>query len=427
MIKLFGLTPFGISALSAFICTMAVSLVFCLGRILGLERTSALWAGTALFGLFIVERRMLQVRMENLTALFALAGLCLLLLGASSRSRPTAVALIFGAGLMFGVSLFCYYPQSPFLLPGIAGALMLLPRLRNLPALGAAITGTGVVLIVGAAWIWPHSDLFTRQVLAVGTSHYLSPRHSVEAFTELLGPFDTLRWLQTIEKWSVLLLSLIVLRRVPAPDVRAVAALATASSLPMFFYDNPPHVLAGMLGVLLVFVSAKFWRESIIGRFWLGIQMVLVAAAIVKLTMVGITGWVQRESRDYNLVAAELDKWVQPWYHTGISQEAWLALRARLPPANLHLLPYAPPSTENRPRVARNDAAPEYFDCLVLQRERLPALREVYPWLGPALDSGVFREVALIAPAFRPLPWARNMNYDLVVYLRRDHAPGLHP
>ena len=419
MIRLFGLTPFGITAQSPLVCTLIVVLVFLLGRAGGLPVNHSLWAGLALFGLLVVERRLMQVRMENLTAVSGLAGLALLLGIGEARSLSHNLIRAVAAGAVLGLGLFCYYPQSPFLVLAFAAGLAVLPHPRKL-LLGAALAaGTLPALAAGAAWILPHRDLFASQVLTVGMDHYVDPWKFFRAVTGLWDFSDWLRWTQGLEKWAVLILASIVCSLKPSPQVRLVAVMAVASSLPMFLFEAPPQVLAGILGVLLVFFLARSVPAVGWGRCLPLLPGLLVGAALLKFSLIGITALVQREGRDYAKVAAGLTALIPPTARVGISQEAWLALRATLPAANLHLLTYAPPSTENRPRVARTAAAADYYDCLVLQRNRLPALREVYPWLGPALDRGHFRTVRSIAPPFTHLPWAKNPNYDLVVYFRQ--------
>ncbi|HVT73103.1 MAG TPA: hypothetical protein VHD61_08200 [Lacunisphaera sp.] len=418
MIRVFGLTPFGVAAQSSLVCTLLFAATIALARISGLPWSRVLWVPVATFGLFTVERRLMQVRMENLTALFGVGMLCCLVL--LPRLRPGLPRGITGAaaGFLLGVGLLCYYPQSPFLLLAFAGAFAAAAREFDWPAAAGVAVGLFGPTLAAAIWILPHRDLFAQQVLASGLDRYVGFRHVLAPFRELIPMGDWLRWLQNLEKWALLILSGFAAFKGKQARTRQVAVAALASSLPMFAFVPSPQVLAGVLGGLLIFLLAEENALPARRRLYLT-GAALVALGLGKAGLVGITAWMQEGGRDYARIADPLRALVRPGQHVGITQEAWLALRPVIPDQDLHLLPYAVPSVDNRPVVARSAAAADYFDRLVLQRDRLPDLLRVYPWLADGLHRGQFVVIANIKPEFRPLPWARSPNYDLMVFARQ--------
>ncbi len=203
MLKIFGLTAFGIYAQSSLVATLMMATAYQLAHIMGLPTRKALFASCAIFGLFMVERRLVQVRMENLTALTALGYTCLILHSTVDRRVDWRVVC---AGLVAGIGLFCYYPQSPFLVLSCVGGMTLL----KLPRLAIFLAGVGLLVpaIAAAIWIAPHWDLFRKQILDAGTSDYWSATNLLVPFRRLTDVSAPANIAQQLEKWAALQLGI---------------------------------------------------------------------------------------------------------------------------------------------------------------------------------------------------------------------------
>lgn len=422
-LALFGLTPMGMMVQSPVVATALVAATYGLARGLGLARGRALAAAVGIFGALMIEHRLVQVRMENLTALAAVGAAALILRHRHRPDGPAQRAAWFVAGVMVGLGCISYYPQGPFLLLAAAGFVFLLRPAVGAAPVVAALAGAGVVAAGFASWIAPHWPLFRQQVLVAGAEHYFSFNTLARPFLNLGGAAPLVERVQQVEKWLVLVLGLATSLRGGNAELRALGAVALAGILPMFFYAQPLPVFAGVFSVVLVFHPAFPRPGAPLARLQPWLMGWLLLAAAGNLGLAAFTAWHQRAGRDYAAVAAGLRDTIPDNARVGMSQEAWLALRGRIPAANLHLLVYAEMTLGNRPRVTRDANAADYFDYLVLRRDQLAALARTYPWLQPALDAGRFQIVRKISPDFRPLPWARVPVYDLLVYRNfRPHS-----
>jgi len=423
-LKIFGVNAWGVNAQTSLVSTLVMVVAYGLGRVLSLSRAQALWASIAIFGLFSVERRLLVGRMENLTALSALVFALLLLRGArEDKSRRQMFEIASGLGL--GLGFFTYYPQSPFLALAAVVVLILQPR-RWFQCMTNVGLGALPVVVAGGLWILPHWHLFRSQVLEVGASHYASS-HVIWDCIKMLWHFSQLSyWVLHTERWAVLMFCLGCCCWVRDPRLRALSAMAAVLSLPMFAYTWSPNVVSAAPGVLCVIILFGLAPMVTIKPLAFGVaafQACLVCSACVKLALIGFSAYYQREGRDYQAVASALKESISGDGPVAIEQRAWLGLRERVPADRLHLLVGDVGATaEFTPQVVRRKDAEEYFRYLVLEKELIPFLCGLYPWLDRGIHSGRFQLVREIAPPFRPLPWARRPCYDLLVYERKDQA-----
>jgi hypothetical protein len=422
MLKLFGVNAWGVNAQTSLVASLVMVVAYGLGRALSLTRAKALWASVAIFGLFSVERRLLIGRMENLTALFALA-FALLLLRATREDKSRRQMIEIASGLVLGLSFFTYYPQSPFLALASGAAILVLHPRRWLQSATNVALGALPVVVAGALWILPHWQLFRRQVLELAASHYTSS-NVIWHCIKMLGNISQLSyWLLHTERWAALLFSVVCCCWVQDPQLRALSAMAAVLSLPMFAYTWSPNVVSAAPGVLCVITIFRLAQEITIKPLAVGVaalQSCLVFSACAKLALIGFSAFYQREGRDYKAIAAALKESIPGDEPVAIEQRAWLGLRERVPADRLHMLPHVSTTVDFAPAVACRNDADEYFRYLVLEKTVVPSLRGLYPWLDRGIHSGRFRLIREIAPPFRPLPWSHEPCYDLLVYARKD-------
>lgn len=414
--KVFGLNAFGLMVQSSLVATLIMAATYQLSRLLGFAPARALLVTCALFGLMTIERRLLQVRMENLTALCLLAFVVLWLRVQARDTLASARLAPFLSGLVLGIGLFCYYPQSPFLLLSAVGFLCFLrPSIRSLLALSVGLI---LPLLAGAIWILPHWELFQHQILSTGAERFFALGNLVRPFSNFVHAPAHVDRLILLEKWFVLGLGVSALWRGSTSVLRGFGWIIVIGSLPMFCFDPSPQVFPALFAVCLIFHPQFPVIIPIGGWLVTSARAALPATAGIKLSLIVLTGFYQFSGRDYDSIAVELRASVDPHATIGISQEAWLALRAEVAPENLHLLVHSYTTRGNLPRVATNPGAADYFDYLILRIDRFEAVAAVYPWIKPAIAAGKFRLVHTIAPPFRPLPWARTPIYNLAVYQR---------
>jgi hypothetical protein len=420
MMRLFGVTPFGICAQSSLVCSMIMLFVYLLCRSLGIESVRSLLASCSIFGLLIVNRSLTTVRMESLTALAVLIFAWLIINAADTSNihRQTLLAAI--AGLVMGTGLFCYYPHSPFFLLGCVAGLLTI-GFQNILKVGTAVfVGCLPIIIGGLIWILPHWGMFRQQVLEAGSKYYLSFANLMLSITDLLAVSNLLTWWQLIECWGVILLGLIVIICSTSVRLRMVAVMAAALALPMFCrFPNSRPAAAGVLGIVLLFGLQKETRSTRFS-FWLcTIQCALVAVGLLSLGMMAFTAYYQREGRDYSVVQASLRESVKVKGPVAISQRAWLGLRETIPAADLNFLVYASPAAlANMPVAAQRSDADDYFSYIVLEQDKIPLLKKLYPWIGRGIASGKFKLIKEVKPLFKPLPWAKERCYDLLIFER---------
>jgi hypothetical protein len=428
MMKVFGVTAFGIYAQSSLVCTLMMVVVYLLSRSLQLNRAASLLCSCAIFGVFLVGRRMTQVRMENLTALASVT-IAWLLNIAGSASTYMRFILAASAGLVAGVGIFCYYPQTPFLLLACGVTLLTAPRVSVLAIATGLFIGIIPPLLMGLAWIAPHWQMFSDQVLRTGTDDYISLSNLISPFIQLGSVSNLGDWIQQVEKWSLLLLGMLVCFFAPQRQLRLVGAMTLCSSLPMFAYAISPQVSAGVLGVPLFFGLARLDHSYWVTRIYLVGKWYLVVVAATNMILIAETAWYQRDGRRYEPIATALRTAVRADVPTAISQRAWLGLREVCSSENLHLLVYSGPSLNNMPLRARRPDADNYFQYLVIERPNIEILMQIYPWLRRGIETAQYHVVAEIRPEFKFLPWANLRCYDLVVYERTERLvqfPTLH-
>jgi hypothetical protein len=422
MLKVFGVNAWGVNAQTSLVASLVIVVTYGLGRVLSLSRSQALWASVAIFGLFSVERRLLIGRMENLTALLALV-FALLLLRAASADKSRRQLLEIMSGLVLGLGFFTYYPQSPFLALASGATILILQPGRWLQCATNIALGALPSVLAGALWILPHLDLFKRQVLEVASSHYTSSDVFWHCIKMLCNISQLSYWLLHTERWIGLIFSLGCCWWVRNPKLRALSAMAAVLTLPMFAYTWSPNVVSAAPGVLCVVIIFRLAQEVTIKSLAVGVaalQSFLVFFACAKLVLIDFSAFYQRDGRDYQAVATALTESVSGDGPVAIEQRAWLGLRERVPADRLNLLPGVGATVEFAPEVARRKDADEYFRYLVVEKDVLPTLCRLYPWLDRGIQSGRFHLIREIAPPFRPLPWAHEHCYDLLVYARKD-------
>jgi 4-amino-4-deoxy-L-arabinose transferase-like glycosyltransferase len=421
MMKVFGVTAFGIYAQSSLVCTLVMSVVYVLCRSLNIDRLNSLFATLCVFGAFMVCRRLVQVRMENLTALATATVAWLVIRAASARTNRKQQMLGIAAGIVIGIGVFCYYPQSPFFVLACFAAIFTLPQNRTFRFGIAVAAGVLPAVVLGAFWILPHWRLFTDQVLQTGSEHYVSLFNTRSVVTRLGNLSDFEIWIQQVEKWVFMALAVFMWQTSRRPSVQMVSVMAVVSSLPMFFYGVlSPQVSEGVLGIVLIFaLYAEAGVSRSAGLLRAG-KCYLIFVACLNVALMGFTALYQREGRRYDSVAKALQEVIQPGRPVAISQRGWLALRVMCKPGDLHLLVYAGPSLENMPIQTKRPDADDYFQYLVIDRANVATLINIYPWLRRALNSNEYHLVREISPIFKFLPWAKLRCYDLLVYERTN-------
>lgn len=416
-----GLTPFSMCAQSALHCSLMFLLVGLLVRQYGGSLPMALAAAVGVMAPFSAERQLTQVRMESMTAVGCLAFLWMLNAGMARKSKSTSILLLMGSGASLSVGLLSYYPHSPFLL---LGAMIALALCRRWNVVLFVILGSLPLGLRAVAWVLGSPKRFAAQVLATGTDHYFSLAHTFYPFRALVDWSQPITSLVAIEAFAALAVGVCLAARSRDNDRRRLGALCACMVLPVFVYYNARPVAA--VALALVWLFGIGWGElrGKLGKLLSVLRLVLPWAGFAKVALLMFTAVYQAEGRDYRNVASELGKLDFSKGGVAISQRAWLGLRERVEADRLHFLVYSGASLDNMPTRAKGPASGSYFSHLVLESDRLESLAEIYPWLGPALKSGEFQKVAEIRPHFRPLPWAKEPCYHLIVYSRTQPPPA---
>lgn len=408
-IRCLGLNSFSIYAQSSLHCTLLVLLVYLIGRQRGLDFHGAVLAGVGALGIFTVQRSFVQVRMESATALAMLAFLWL----HGEASRRGRQGYDFLAGLVLGIGVMAYYPLSPFL---IAGALFTLIIERNSQALSRVVVGGVPVALAAGLWILPHWKEFFQQVLDTGSQRYLS-LSSLGHF--VAGNLQALS-LRNLPKVPELLIGggLLVWKTLGhRPQDRSWIIYGWCLLAPLFLI-NPPHLLAAYLCVWILVCGTPAQKpklERVLGL----VRVALATLAFGQFALISLTAVIQHQGRDYSSVKEVLDSIpLEDKGKIAISQRAWLGLRRRAQPDQLHLLVYSGPSQLNASRILKEEDSGLKFDVLVLETNKIEILSRLYPWIGEGIRNGTFKQVERIRPEFRPLPWARNFCYDLTVFMK---------
>ncbi len=212
--------------------------------------------------------------------------------------------------------------------------------------------------------------------------------------------------------------------RAQSPWLRGLFGATVITTLPILIYPFYPRLLAVPIALLLVILAAwtasepPAWRR--LGRL---VLIIGGGAAAVSGVLMAVTTAMQHEARRYEAVAAALTRLTPAPGAVAIDQRAWLALRASDPARELHHVVPAWAGAQVRifeSMVLRDPAAGRHFRYVVLNAADAAATIEATPALATSFARQDFVEIGRIAPAFRPLPWASQPPYDLVVYARRD-------
>jgi hypothetical protein len=410
-----GLTPLAVAAQSILAPLAVIALIAAIARGAGATAGWASLAGIAVLGSQIFLRAGLYIRYEALVALFFL----LHLLAAHRAERGGRIApLVSGAAL--ALSGLSYYPLAPF--AGVAALLFELGRRPSRRRWLLTALGFAAPALLFAAYVARFPDIFVGQILGNGESNYVT-------FELLRHGFDAALWRQSADTLPELigLLGLILLvggrLRRQTVWVRSLYGALLVSTLPILVFPFQPRLLA--LPVCLALLILAAWTTDAaaatrrLGRVVLGIGAV---AAVASCALMLITAGMQYEARRYDTVAAALDRLVAAPGAAAIDQRAWLALRAADPARELdHVMPFWAPGQVRifESTVLRDPAGGEHFRYVVLPAVDAAATIAATPALAHSFAQGQFVEIGRVTPPFRPLPWATQPPYDLVVYERR--------
>lgn len=413
-IQCLGLNSFSIYAQSSLHCTLLVLLVYLIGRQRGLSFHGAVLAGIGALGLFTVQRSFVQVRMESATALAMLAFLWL----HGEASRRGRKEFDYLAGLALGIGAMAYYPLSPFL---IVGALLTLALGGNFLGWWRVALGGLPMALVAGAWILPHWEDFILQVIDTGSQKYLS----LGSFAHFIaGNLKTLSF-RNLPKVPELLIcgGLLIWKTLNHRSQDRSWVIFGWCMLAPLFLISPPQLLAAYLCVWVLVCGTPAQQpklERVLGL----VRVVLAALAFGQFGLISLTAVIQHEGRSYASVKEALDSIpLEGRGNAAISQRAWLGLRERARPDQLHLLVYSGPSQLNASEILKTEDAGVKFDILVLETDKIEILSRLYPWIGEGIRDGTFRQDQRIRPEFRPLPWARNPCYDLMVFTKTIPTP----
>ncbi|MEJ0069285.1 MAG: hypothetical protein WDO24_11765 [Pseudomonadota bacterium] len=414
---LLGLSPFAVAAQSVAAPLAVIALIFLIARRNGGSVAWAGCAGIAVLGSQIFLRAGIYIRYEALVALFLLLHLWAARSAEPSSRAPIRHLVAGGALALSGLS---YYPLAPFI--GIAALLFECARPTDRARRLWMVAGFAVPALLFAAYVARFPDEFAAQILGNGKSNYvtfelptraLDPalwRASRDALPELIG----LAGLLALAGWR--------LRR-QTRWARCLFGAALITSLPILIYPFQPRLLAVPVTLALLILAA--WTEDPVPwlrRLGRGLLVVGTGTAVASTVLMLATAILQRDGRRYDPVAAALDRLVTEPGPVAIDQRAWLALRAADPTRELHhVMPdWAPEQVRIfESMVLRDPAGGAHFRYLVLNAADAEATIEATPALARAFAQDRFVEIGRVAPAFRPLPWATQPPYDLIVYARR--------
>jgi len=422
--RVLGITPLAVAAQSVLAPLAVVALIFLIARRAGASVTWAGVASLAIIGSQLFLRAGLYIRYEALVAvLFMVYVLATRYAENSARAawwhgmRGAALAL---AGL-------AYYPLAPFV--GVAALVIEAARWRSTGATGAragvapTLAGFAVPATLFAAYVLRFPDIFAAQILGNGSSNYLTfelPRRLLDA-----GLWRQSR--DTLPELIALLAFLVVVGcRLGRQSrwVRSLYGAAVITSVPILIYPFYPRMLA-LPAALVVLILAAWTEDGALGRQRLARFTLLAGAAacVVSCTLMAVTAAMQYDARRYDGVAAALDRLVTAPGPAAIDQRAWLALRTADPARELdHVVP-AWAGDQVRifeSTVLRDPAGGDHFRYVVLNAADADATIAATPALAAAFAHHGFVEIGRVAPRFRPLPWASQAPYDLVVYARRE-------
>jgi hypothetical protein len=320
-------------------------------------------------------------------------------------------------GALVALAGLSYYPLAPFV--GIAALLFEFGRWRIervvLMAIGFAAPAAAFALYVAQ-----HPDVFTAQIIGNGSSNYLV----FELVTHL---FDPALWRQSKDALpelvglAVFLVAVGCRLRDETRWVKQLWGAALITSVPILLYPFQLRLLAVAATRVVLILAA--WTVGTRRRRIAHVLLVTGAiAAAASGALMLTTAIVQRDGRCYDAVAQSLDRLVTAPGAVAMDQRAWLALRAADPARELHHVVPGWSASQVRifeSTILRDPAQGSHFRYVVLTTGDAAATIAATPALAAAFAAQQFVEIGRVSPPFRPLPWAGQPPYDLVVYGRR--------
>jgi hypothetical protein len=281
--------------------------------------------------------------------------------------------------------------------------------------------GFAVPAALFGLYVAQYPAVFAAQIIGNGSSNYL-------VFELVTRVFDPALWRQSKDALPeliglVVFLAIVGWRlRAESPWVRQLYVAALITSVPILLYPFQLRLLA-LPAALVVLILAAWTAQAHRRRVGRVVLSAGAAAAVASGAIMVTTAIVQHEARRYDTVAAELGRLVTAPGPVAIDQRAWLALRAADPSRELHHV--VPGWSASQVRIfesliLRDPAQGTHFRYVVLTAADAEATIQATPALAASFAAQHFVEIGRIAPPFRPLPWATQAPYDLVVYARRD-------
>jgi hypothetical protein len=418
LFKLLGLTQFSMCAQSSIQITLLLVLVASLVYQRRGNLAYSLAAAVAVLGPLSTERRLVQVRMENMTAVGTLAFLWCLNCGMKCSTKRRNIYYL-GSGFFLSIGIMSYYPISPFL--GVA-ALIILAFSRDWRIIGWVILGALPVALASGAWLLVDPNKFLHQVLRAGEDHYLSELSPLTVTKTLLDWRNPVTALISWEAHVALLVGCWLSFRARNDEERRLGVLCFGMSLSFFFFPLAPTVAGVSLAIVWLFTQVSDSNRARLQDYSFKLaQSGLIIATILKVIMFSWTLVYQFQGRDYSFVENRLRSIDFDAGGVAICQRAWLALRERVAPERLHFLVYTGSSIDNMSIQLKADSAATFFDHFVIEAKLYEQMQELYPWIKTGIHNGTYRMVAEIRPPFRPLPWAKEECYHLLVYSKVSH------
>lgn len=408
-IKVFGLSSFSIYAQSSLHCTILIILVYLMGRQRGLAINDSVYLGIGALGLFSVRKSFFQVRMESVTALASLAFIYL-----HSKAVCTGRKNFdYLAGMVLSIGIMAYYPLSPFLM---ASVLLVLIYEKNKESSKRIIIGLLPIAVISALWILSGWDKFYLQVLDTGTKHYfsfLSLKTSLIETSKTRNANEILKFLEVIVFGGLLIWQSSKFKT--KKNNKNLILMGWCMFAPILFIKTP-FILVAYLCAYVLFLGSSTGNTKE-KTFLKNIRVCCALLAIIQILVICFTAVYQFSGRNYAEIKREIIKSLsENEGKIAISQRAWLALREKARPDQLHLLVYAGPSKLNASRVLKGTNAETMFEVLVLETDKIKRISEIYPWIGRVISNGSFHQVQRIQPKFSSLPWASNPCYDLTIF-----------
>jgi hypothetical protein len=409
-----GLTPFAVASQSVAAPLAVVALIHALARRAGAPFVWAGVASLAILGSQLFLRASLYIRYEALVAVCFLAYLLATRIAETGGARGWHVA----RGALVALAGLSYYPLAPFV--GVAALLFELPS----PRLGRLVrmaVGFAVPAAAFALYVARHPDVFAAQIIGNGSSNYV-------VFELVKHAFDPALWRQSKDALpefvglAVFLVAVGWRLRDETRWVRQLYGAALITSVPILLYPFQLRLLA-LPATLAVLIVAAWSAEARRRRVARGLLVAGLAAATASGALMLTTAIVQYDGRHYPTVAQGLARLITGPGPVAMDQRAWLALRAADPARELHHVVPGWSAGQVRifeSKILRDPSQGSHFRYVVLTTIDAESTIAATPALAAAFAAQQFVEIGRVAPPFRPLPWAGQPPYDLVVYARRD-------